>query len=143
MNTISIIVPCYNEQQTLPLFYKEIVSIIEKMDYINFEIIFIDDGSTDETLNILMDLGEKDNKINYISFSRNFRKEATIYAGLKNSSGDFISLMDVDLQDPPYLLIDMYNIITSDENIDCVATRRVSRKGESIIRSFLLNVFTN
>lgn len=141
MNTISIIVPCYNEQQTLPLFYKEIVSIIEKMNYINFEIIFIDDGSNDKTLDILRELKEKDLRINYISFSRNFGKEAAIYAGLENSSGDFISLMDVDLQDPPYLLIDMYKIIINNENIDCVATRRVSRKGEPIIRSFFAKCF--
>ena len=105
MEKISIIIPCYNEELAIPIFYKEIKNVFKKMK-INYELIFIDDGSSDKTLNILKNI--KDNCVKYISFSRNFGKEATILAGLKKSSGDFVAVMDVDLQDPPSLIPTMY-----------------------------------
>ena len=132
---ISIIVPCYNEEEALPIFYKEIKKIEEKMNYLHFEYIFVNDGSKDKTLDILRKLSKKDDKVRYISFSRNFGKEAAMLAGLEYSSGDYVTIMDADLQDPPYLLIEMYDAIEK-EGYDCVGTRRVTRKGEPPIRSF-------
>lgn len=141
MDLISIVIPCYNEQESIPLFYMEICGIAKKMkDYAEFEIIFVDDGSSDKTLEAIKSLCNDDNRIRYISFSRNFGKESAIYAGLKKSSGKFISIMDVDLQDPPELLIEMYKSIVN-EGYDCVATRRVSRKGEPLIRSIFARAF--
>lgn len=130
---ISIIVPCYNEEESIPIFYKEINKIIKKMKNVDFELIFINDGSKDRTLEILRNLAKKDKKVRYISFSRNFGKEAGILAGLKASVGDFVAMMDVDLQDPPYLLIEMYEELQNKE-YDCVATRSVSRNGYSFFR---------
>ena len=140
MNKISIVVPCYNEQESLPLFYKEITKVAEEMKKVKFEFIFINDGSKDNTLNSLRDLSKKDKRVRYVSFSRNFGKEAAIYAGLKNSTGDFVAVMDADLQDPPALLPEMYQAIV-DEGYDSVATRRVTRKGEPPIRSFFARLF--
>ncbi len=137
---ISIIVPCYNEEEALPLFYKEIKKIEEKMEYLNFEYIFVNDGSKDKTLEILRKFSKKDDKARYISFSRNFGKEAAMLAGLEYSSGDYVTIMDADLQDPPHLLIEMYNAIEN-EGYDCVGTRRVTRKGEPPIRSFFARMF--
>ena len=129
---ISVIVPCYNEEESIPIFYEEIKKVTKKIKA-KFEIIFINDGSKDKTLDILRRLAKKDKKIRYISFSRNFGKEAGILAGLENSTGDYVCMMDVDLQDPPELLIEMYNTILEGE-YDCIATRSVSRNGYSFTR---------
>lgn len=142
MKKISVIVPCYDEESALPLFYKEMERVrkVDFNDKIIFEYIFINDGSKDNTLKVIKALAKNDSKIKYISFSRNFGKEAAMLAGLKVATGDYITLMDADLQDPPFLLIDMYNAITQ-EGYDRVGTRRVSRKGEPPIRSFFARIF--
>jgi glycosyltransferase involved in cell wall biosynthesis len=106
--TISIVVPCYNEEKMIPLFYDAIKEEEEKMDYVNFEYIFVNDGSKDNTLKELKKIAKKDKRVHYISFSRNFGKEAAMYAGLSYSKGDYVTIMDADLQDPPSLLPDMY-----------------------------------
>ena len=140
MDKISIIVPCFNEEKVLPLFYKEINMVIKHLEKVEFEIIFVDDGSRDRTLEIIKDYSSKNSKFRYISFSRNFGKEAAMYAGLKESIGDYVAIMDADLQDPPKLLIEMYDIV-SNSDYDCVATRRVTRSGEPPIRSFFARLF--
>ncbi len=140
MDKISIVVPCYNEEPVLDAFYAELVKVTELMSYVEFEILFIDDGSLDKTLDKIKQLVAKDRRIRYISFSRNFGKEAGIYAGLQNASGDYVVIMDADLQDPPALLADMYWAITEEE-YDCVGSRRVTRKGEPPIRSFFARMF--
>lgn len=140
MKKISIVVPCFNEEKVLQIFYNEIKKVMNTMNYLEFEIILVNDGSTDSTLEVFKVLAKKDNKIKYISFSRNFGKEAAMYAGFKESTGDFIAVMDADLQDPPSLLPEMYKLIC-EENYDTVATRRISRKGEPKIRSFFAKKF--
>lgn len=140
MDIISVIVPCYNEEKALPYFYKEISKIASEMDKVEFEFIFIDDGSKDSTLNLLRNLKKCDERCRYISFSRNFGKEAAIYAGMENAKGDYVAMMDADLQDPPKLLKEMYDAIKN-EGYDCAATRRVDRKGEPVIRSFFARKF--
>lgn len=143
MSLISIIVPCYNEEESLPIFYKKIEKIISclgKKYSLEFECIFIDDGSDDNTLDVVQKLNSKNCSMKYLSFSRNFGKEAAIYAGLENSIGDYVAIMDADLQDPPELLEEMYLCIVN-EKFDCVATRRVTRKGEPPIRSFFARCF--
>lgn len=141
MNRISAIVPCFNEEEAIPIFYNEITRIAEIMkDSSEFEIIFVDDGSSDRTLEVAKSLSLKDPRVKYISFSRNFGKEAALFAGLKKATGDYVATMDVDLQDPPSLLPEMYKLITED-GYDCVATRRVTRKGEPPIRSFFARCF--
>ena len=140
MDKISIVVPCYNEEESLPFFYEEITKIAKQMDYVTFEFLFVNDGSKDKTLEKLRDLARMDERVRYISFSRNFGKEAAMYAGLKESTGDYVAVMDADLQDPPKLLIEMYAILQEKE-YDCVATRRVTRKGEPPIRSFFARMF--
>lgn len=137
---LSVVVGCYNEEEALPYFYKEICEIAKKMKDLNFEFIFINDGSKDKTLEVLKEFHEKDKRVRYISFSRNFGKEAAMYAGLEHSKGDYITIMDADLQDPPYLLEEMYYGI-KEEGYDCVGTRRVTRKGEPPIRSFFARMF--
>ena len=137
---LSVIVSCYNEEESLPLFYTEINNVSKKMNYLDFEFIFVDDGSKDSTLNVLKKLNKKDKRVKYYSFSRNFGKEAAMLAGLEASKGDYVTLMDADLQDPPSLLEEMYNYIVSEE-YDCVGTRRVTRKGEPPIRSFFARLF--
>lgn len=137
---LSVIVSCYNEEETVPLFYEEINKVSEKMDYLDFEFIFVNDGSKDKTLDILKKLHKKDRRVKYYSFSRNFGKEAAMYAGLCSSNGDYVTLMDADLQDPPSMLEKMYNYIVKD-GYDCVGTRRVTRKGEPPIRSFFARIF--
>ena len=137
---LSVVVGCYNEEEALPYFYKEICEVAKKMKDLNFEFIFINDGSKDKTLEILKEFHEKDKRVRYISFSRNFGKEAAMYAGLEHSKGDYITIMDADLQDPPYLLEEMYYGI-KEEGYDCVGTRRVTRKGEPPIRSFFARMF--
>ena len=140
MKKITIIVPCYNEQEALPLFYKEINKISKKMKKIEFEFLFVNDGSRDETLTVLQELAKKDKRVRYISFSRNFGKEAAMYAGFENATGDYVAVMDADLQDPPALLPEMLEAIEK-EGYDSVATRRVTRKGEPPIRSFFARMF--
>ena len=140
MEKISVIVPCYNEQESMTLFYEEICKVSEQFKKVDFEYIFVNDGSRDNTLKIARDLSKKDKRVRYISFSRNFGKEAAILAGLEYSTGDYIAMMDADLQDPPSLLHEMYDGIKN-EGYDCVATRRVSRKGEPPIRSFFAKCY--
>ena len=140
MEKISIVVPCYNEEKALPYFYKEIDKVSKKMKSLVFELLFVDDGSNDRTLEVLKDLAKKDKRVKYLSFSRNFGKESAIYAGLENSTGDYVTLMDADLQDPPELLSKMYNCIKK-EGYDSVGTRRVNRIGEPPIRSFFARCF--
>ena len=137
---LSVIVSCYNEEETVPLFYEEINKMSDKMDYLDFEFIFVNDGSKDKTLDILKKLHKNDKRVKYYSFSRNFGKEAAMYAGLCSSNGDYVTLMDADLQDPPSMLEEMYNYIVKD-GYDCVGTRRVTRKGEPPIRSFFARIF--
>ena len=137
---ISVVVSCFNEEEALPLFYKEMNNVSKKMKYLDFEFIFVNDGSKDKTLDVIKKLHSKDKRVRYVSFSRNFGKEAAMYAGLEASRGDYVTLMDADLQDPPSLLEEMYNII-NDEGYDCVGTRRVTRKGEPPIRSFFARQF--
>lgn len=136
---ISVIVSCYNEEESIPYFYEEIRKVAKEME-VDFEFLFVDDGSKDTTLKIVKDLSKKDKRVKYISFSRNFGKEAAMKAGLNYAKGDFVALMDADLQDPPKLLIDMYKIIKED-NYDVVATRRVTRIGEPKLRSFFAKMF--
>ena len=139
MKRLSIIVPCYNEEESIPLFYEEVQKVKETLN-VEFEYIFVDDGSKDSSLERIRELAEDSKSVKYISFSRNFGKEAAIYAGLENSSGDFVCVMDVDLQDPPSLLPEMYHYIV-DDRYDCVGTRRVTRSGEPVIRSFFARLF--
>ncbi len=136
---LSIIVPCYNEQSSLPLFYQEISSSLDSMEQ-DYELLFIDDGSDDSTLTILKVLSYNDDKVKYISFSRNFGKEAAIYAGFCNVKGDYVALMDCDMQDPPSLLPEMFSILQKKE-YDCVATCRINRQGDPIIRSWFARFF--
>ncbi len=144
MQLISIVVPCYNEQEVLPLFYKEINKVMaqikDKHPDTEFELLFINDGSKDNTLNELRELALKDKCVRYISFSRNFGKEAGMYAGLQNAKGDYVVVMDADLQHPPAFIPQMYEYVLSGE-YDCATTRRVSRKGESKIRSWFSRQF--
>ena len=137
---LSIVVSCFNEEEAVPLFYKEVNKVFKKMKELDLEFIFVDDGSRDNTLKIVKDLNKKDKRVRYVSFSRNFGKEAAIFAGLEASLGDFVVLMDADLQDPPVLLPEMFRLI-EEEGYDCVATRRVTRKGEPPIRSFFARLF--
>ena len=141
MKKISIVVPCYNEQEAIPYFYEEINKVSNNMNTnAEFEFLFVNDGSKDNTLSVLRELSKKDNRVKYISFSRNFGKEAAMYAGLKEANGDYIAIMDADLQDPPSLLPEMFSCLEEGE-YDCVATRRVTRKGEPKIRSFFARLF--
>lgn len=137
--TISVIVPCYNEEDALPIFYQETKKVLGSLSY-DHEILFVNDGSTDKTLEILKDLAAKDAKVSYISFSRNFGKEAAMYAGFCNVRGDYVAVMDADMQDPPALLPEMIEKIETGE-YDSVATRRVTRKGEPVIRSWFARLF--
>ncbi|MBQ7137104.1 MAG: glycosyltransferase family 2 protein [Bacilli bacterium] len=137
---ISVVVPCYNEEEALKYFYKEINDVSKKMKELNFEFIFVNDGSKDKTLDEIKQLAIDDKRVRYVSFSRNFGKEAAMLAGLEYSRGDFVTIMDADLQDPPELLEEMYRLIV-EEGYDCVSTRRVTRKGEPPIRSFFARMF--
>lgn len=140
MDKISIAVPCYNEEPALHHFYEAVTAVAKEMNYVEFEFLFIDDGSKDRTLAVIKELASRDDRVRYISFSRNFGKEAGIYAGLENASGDYVVIMDADLQDPPALLPEMYRAVT-EEGYDCVGSRRVTRKGEPPIRSFFARMF--
>ena len=139
MKKLSIVVPCYNEEETIKYFYDAVDNISKIMKY-HFEIIFVNDGSKDKTEKILKDYANNDKRVKYINFSRNFGKEAAMYAGLSYATGDFITIMDADLQDPPELLPEMCKILESGY-YDIVGTRRVTRKGEPPIRSFFARRF--
>ena len=132
---ISIIVPCYNEEESLPIFYKEINRVSKEMKNVDFEFLFINDGSRDKTLDILRDLSKKDKRVRFISFSRNFGKEAGMYAGLENATGDYVAIMDADMQDPPEMVKTMYDSIQN-EGYDCVALYTKNHKDYSFIRKF-------
>lgn len=144
MSLLSVIVPCYNEQEALPFFYEAITKTASEMQTIwtdlQFEFLFIDDGSMDDTLSEIIRLREKDKRVRYVSFSRNFGKEAGLYAGLKYARGDYAVTMDADMQDPPDLLPDMYRAV-KEEGYDSAATRRVTRKGEPPLRSLFARIF--
>ena len=137
---ISVVVPCYNEQEALPAFYEEYKKMTSQIPSETFELLLVNDGSKDNTLEVMMDLAARDSEVKYISFSRNFGKEGAIFASLENSSGDYVVMMDADLQDPPSMLPEMYRAVT-EEGYDSVATRRVTRKGEPPIRSFFARRF--
>lgn len=137
---ISIVVPCFNEQEMIPIFYAEIQKIKLANQMVDFELVFVNDGSLDATIKSIRTLASIDSCVRYLSFSRNFGKEAAMYAGLKNAKGDFIVVMDVDLQDPPALLPEMYQLIKN-SNFDCIGTRRSTRDGEPPIRSFFARQF--
>ena len=140
MDKLSVIVPCYNEEKAILLFYKEFCKIYSCMKDVEFQVIFIDDGSSDNTLNEIKKIADGDECCSYISFSRNFGKEAALYAGLNKASGNYIAMMDVDLQDPPILLQEMFYFIKV-KRYDAVVARRVNRKGEPIIRSCFARQF--
>ena len=130
---ISIIVPCYNEEESLPLFYEEINKVSLRMKNVIFEFLFINDGSVDSTLDILKELAKSDKRVRYISFSRNFGKEAGMYAGLCNAAGDYVAIMDADMQDPPSMIEEMYSSIIN-EGYDCVALYSSSHDDYSFFR---------
>lgn len=144
MPVLSIIVPCYNEESALPYFIAEIYRVTEQMQQtesnLAFEFLFVDDGSQDGTLNLLRSYAAEDKRVRYLSFSRNFGKEAAMYAGLEHACGDYVAVMDADMQDPPALLPEMYADLQNG-TFDCVATRRVTREGEPPIRSFFARLF--
>lgn len=137
---ISLVIPCYNEEESLPIFYEELKRVSSEMSDYDFEMLFIDDGSKDKTLETLQNFAKDDERVKYIAFSRNFGKEAAMYAGFCNSTGDYTAVMDADMQDPPSLLPEMVKILESGE-YDSVATRRTTRKGEPKIRSFFARMF--
>ena len=146
---VSLMVPCYNEEEALPYLYEALCKVMQECPKYEYELIFVNDGSRDKTLSLLRDLAAKDSRIRYISFSRNFGKEAAMYAGLSAAKGEWIGLLDADMQDPPSLLPQMFDMLEKDD-CDIVATRRVSRKGEPPIRSWfarrfyhLINRFTD
>ena len=144
MKLVSIVVPCYNEEKVLPLFYAEITKVMsqmqEKYPELDFELLFINDGSKDGTLQEFRKMATMDHRVRYVSFSRNFGKEAGMYAGLQHAKGDYVVIMDADLQHPPAFLPQMYEYV-KDGEYDCATTRRVSRKGESKIRSWFSRKF--
>ena len=140
MKKISVVVPCYNEEEVLNIFYDEICRVSKQMSEYDFQFVFVDDGSKDRTLEIMKGLAEKDERVLYISFSRNFGKESAMFAGLSNADGDYVAIMDADMQDPPSLLPEMTADLEAGE-YDSVATRRVSRIGEPPVRSFFARIF--
>ncbi|MBM6941202.1 glycosyltransferase family 2 protein [Limosilactobacillus coleohominis] len=143
MDKLSIVIPCYNEEESIPLFFKAVEQIVIKINDLETEYWFVNDGSSDRTLHELHVLHDQyPEKVHFISFSRNFGKEAALYAGLQAANGDYVAVMDVDLQDPPEFLPKMYKLIKTDD-YDCIGTRRVDRKGESKFKSFLSNQFYN
>lgn len=142
MKLISAIVPCYNEEESAPLFYEEICRVTEEANRFELEIVFVDDGSRDGTLKVLRELAKKDSRVRYISFSRNFGKESAMLAGLRAAKGDYVALLDADLQDPPSLLPEMMDFLEKHfDEYDIVATRRMDRKGEPPVRSFFARKF--
>ena len=137
---VSLVVPCYNEEEVLPYFYEEFCKVAEKLADFELEVIFVNDGSRDRTLEIVRGFADQDERVKYISFSRNFGKEAAIYAGFEHADGDYVAMMDADLQDPPELLPEMLKAVR-EEGYDSAATRRVTRKGEPPVRSFFARCF--
>ena len=137
---ISLIVPCFNEEESLPIFYNEVDRISSEMKEVDFEFIFINDGSKDKTLEILRNLSKEDHRVRYVSFSRNFGKEAGMYAGLENSKGDYVAIMDADMQDPPEMIKRMYADIMKDD-YDCIALYTKTHKGYNFIRKGLTNIW--
>ncbi len=140
MKKISVVVPCYNEAEVLEIFYKEINRVSVLMPEYDFQFIFVDDGSKDKTLEIMKDIADRDKRAVFVALSRNFGKESAMLAGLSNADGDFVAIMDADMQDPPDLLPKMASALEK-EGYDCVATRRVDREGEPPIRSFFARLF--
>lgn len=140
MKKISVVVPCYNEAEVLEIFYKEINRVSLLMPEYDFQFIFVDDGSKDKTLEIMKDIADRDKRAVFVALSRNFGKESAMLAGLSNADGDFVAIMDADMQDPPDLLPKMASALEK-EGYDCVATRRVDREGEPPIRSFFARLF--
>ena len=139
---IYMVVPCYNEEAALHYYYKEMSRVMDEMNDVDFELLFINDGSKDKTIEVIKEYSKKDKRVKYIHFSRNFGKEAAMLAGLKLSTGDYVAIMDADLQDPPSLLPKMLSILEDPNNdYDCVGTRRVTRKGEPPIRSLFARMF--
>ncbi|CYX66991.1 glycosyltransferase family 2 protein [Streptococcus suis] len=137
---ISVIVPCFNEEEAIPYFYDVMEKVRKEMGE-QFEYIFVNDGSKDGTLTVLRQLSGQDRAVRYLSFSRNFGKEAALYAGLQAAQGELVTVMDVDLQDPPEMLMEMKAMLDGNPDLDCVGTRRVSRDGEPPIRSFFAKLF--
>ena len=138
--SVRLIVPCYNEEAALPFFYEAVCEVASELENYDFSFVFVNDGSKDRTLQILRELAAKDERVQYLSFSRNFGKEAAMYAGFCNAKGDYVAVMDADMQDPPSLLPEMIHILENEE-YDSVATRRVTRDGEPPIRSFFARMF--
>ncbi len=139
MKKVDLIVPCFNEEQVLALFYTETSKVVNNISGYRFEFIFVDDGSSDKTLEILQDHAEKYENVRYISFSRNFGKESAMYAGLKNSTGDYVLILDADLQHPPHLIPQMLDAL--EEGYDCCAANRATRDGDPILRTLFTRVF--
>ena len=142
-SVISLIIPCFNEEESIGPLYEELCSVSASMKEkysVDFEFLMINDGSRDQTLHLIREMAKKDERIHYLSFSRNFGKESCVYAGLENCVGDYIAILDADLQHPPSMLGEMYEGIAK-EGYDCVSARRVSRKGEPLIRSFFARCF--
>ena len=141
MDKISIIVPCFNEQETIPFLKNELYTkVLNSINNVEFEVIMVDNCSTDNTLNLMKELRNEDSRFHYISFSKNFGKDSSMYAGLKASTGDYVTIIDADLQDPPELIVEMYNILKS-EDYDCVAAFRENRDGEPFFRSLFAKWF--
>lgn len=139
MELISMIVPCYNEEQSLPHFYNAFKALSKDMSAVNFEVIFVNDGSKDDTINVIKSLAKDDDRVKFISFSRNFGKESAMFAGLEKAIGDYAVIIDADLQHPPQMIKTMYENIQ--DGYDCVGAYRISRTGEPKIRSFFANQF--
>lgn len=137
---ISLVIPCYNEEESVVILYEEIKKVSNVLDRYEMEYLFVDDGSDDKTLEILKELSEDDKRVKYISFSKNFGKESAMYAGLCNAHGDYVAILDADMQDPPMLLPEMIKCLET-QDYDSVATRRVTRKGEPIVRSAFARMF--
>lgn len=137
---ISIIGQCYNEEEALPLYYEAMCRLMDKMDYVDFELIFVDDCSKDQSLAVIKDLAKKDKRVHYISMSRNFGKDACAMAGFRYATGNYIATMDLDLQDPPELLVDMYSSIKN-KGYDIAAAKALTRKGYSFIHKLCINTF--
>ena len=137
---ISIIVPCHNEEEMVPIFHKEIAAVSDQLLDAAFELIFVNDGSKDDTLAKMKQVAALDERVHYLSFSRNFGKEAALVAGLRHATGDYVAVMDADLQDPPEMLVEMFALIRTGE-YDCIGTKRIDRKGEPPIRSFFARQF--
>ncbi|MDO4198870.1 MAG: glycosyltransferase family 2 protein [Erysipelotrichaceae bacterium] len=137
---LSVIVPCYNEEEALPLFYEETVKVLNTLEDVDYEIIFVDDGSKDKTIDKMMNLSREDKNVKYFSFSRNFGKESAMYAGLYNADGDYVVIMDADLQHPPVMIAEMLNAVKYGE-YDVAAARRVTRDGDNKITTFFARTF--